>query len=502
MPKLTSRLELTAASVEDLVHVVDVSDTTSGTGGTSKKITLGNIAKGVGLDLRGVADVKLKGHHLTVKVIGHEYESIIPGTPWDAVDGGNGTVYMPKMGPLEKRVITHGNTGDKSGLVDGTWTVPVDGAAPLVIDDFTHILETSSYRYVVQPADTFMLHRIYYRLANTLAEIQAHTGVRVRFYYGNIQLSALEADETAGTGLYDAIKFIDVNKTPSELSAEGISIFTQRGELFFTLFENDYPEGQVMTGWIKTLDVDETFKIYTNQDETSPWRAIDKVTETHIALAPVSLMFPGVSITAPVADSVAQSLTPTLTVVKGTPRAGEQLDFSLLETRFQVFNKESQHSVLDKTVSGSTYTMAAGEKLSGATQYQVRATPITYDDIPLQRTGMLTFTTALETTININTSVTRNGVVLTLIAGDLIELNVGESLNSVGYNFHVSGQAIEFPPVAYDSGGFRFRDTLGAELNFMVYAVTGTTPNRTAQCFIEVTAKVIADAQLVLTEVA
>ena len=142
MPKLTSRLGLTAASVEDLVHVVDVSDTTSGTGGTSKKITLGNIAKGVGLDLRGVADVKLKGHHLTVKVLGHEYESIIPGTPWDAVDGGNGTVYMPKMGPLEKRVITHGNTGDKSGLVDGTWTVQrffiravsVDPVDPTIID--------------------------------------------------------------------------------------------------------------------------------------------------------------------------------------------------------------------------------------------------------------------------------------------------------------------------------------------------------------------------------
>lgn len=43
MPKLTDKTELTSLSDSDLAHVVDVSDTTSGASGTSKKITFTNI---------------------------------------------------------------------------------------------------------------------------------------------------------------------------------------------------------------------------------------------------------------------------------------------------------------------------------------------------------------------------------------------------------------------------------------------------------------------------
>jgi hypothetical protein len=43
MPKLTDQTELTSLADNDLAHVVDVSDTTSGANGTSKKITYTNI---------------------------------------------------------------------------------------------------------------------------------------------------------------------------------------------------------------------------------------------------------------------------------------------------------------------------------------------------------------------------------------------------------------------------------------------------------------------------
>lgn len=43
MPKLTDKTELTSLSDSDLAHVVDVSDTSSGASGTSKKITFTNI---------------------------------------------------------------------------------------------------------------------------------------------------------------------------------------------------------------------------------------------------------------------------------------------------------------------------------------------------------------------------------------------------------------------------------------------------------------------------
>ena len=43
MPKLTDQTALTSLADNDLAHVVDVSDTTSGAAGTSKKITYTNI---------------------------------------------------------------------------------------------------------------------------------------------------------------------------------------------------------------------------------------------------------------------------------------------------------------------------------------------------------------------------------------------------------------------------------------------------------------------------
>ena len=43
MPKITDKTALTAPALEDVIHVVDVSDTTSGAAGTSKKVTLQNI---------------------------------------------------------------------------------------------------------------------------------------------------------------------------------------------------------------------------------------------------------------------------------------------------------------------------------------------------------------------------------------------------------------------------------------------------------------------------
>ena len=448
----------------------------------------------------GAADIKIKGHHLSVKMKGHEYESILPGTPWHEDSGGNGTVYMPKMGPLQKRVISHGNAGEHSGLTD-TFMAPVDGAAPLVIDSFTNIVETDSIRYLSIPNVTYILYSVYYKLAMTLAELQAHPGVRLRGYYANIQKSDLETDEINETKLYDDVQFIDVERRPSQITASGASIFSNLGEILIgDIGEVDYPEGQVITFWITSLTKGANFKLYMNADATLPWRAVDIIEESHMALVPVSLVYPKVNITSPVANSVGQSLTPTFTVVKDSPIAGEQLDFTLQKTRFSVYNKETQNRLIDTTVSAATYDVPVDKKLSGSTQYQVEATPITHDDIPLQRTSRLTFTTTFEVSININTIVVRNGVTLNLAAGDLIELKIGESVNAVGYNFHVSGQTVEFPPAAYTSGSFRFKDILGTDLNFMVNAVTGTTPNRTATIYIEVNAQVVSDAQLVLTE--
>jgi len=636
MSKLSEYTELTDATkiANARMHVIDPSDTTMGPEGSSKSVAVSSLLPSAGLDLHGVGKIRLKGHHLAVQVAGHEYESILPGTPWTTA-GSNGTVYMPKMGPLEKRVVTHGNAGDKSGLVDGTWGVPADGAAPLVVQDFTHLLETSSYRYLAVPAVTYILQRIYYHLGMTLAEVQAHAGVRVRAYYGNIQLTALEADETAGTGLYDDIKFYDKLKTPADMDAEDLSIYTQRQELFINVDEADYPEGEAMTWWIKTIDPAETFKIYTNQDETLPWRAVDMITEEHIALTPTQLIFPAINVTAPADNSVGQSLTPTITSTKGatkeflfcrksadqtnfgantditfdlvsgtlantgssiTLKAGksyklsaycqianvsaaesarfswvdnanvklpdgvdaicyevttaghnssqpvsvarittavdtvvklrcvsvsgnvnmpaasffieidqsnpQKLDYDVAKSRVRLIRAETHMAVIDETVAGLSYTVPAEKKLSGATDYLLTVDHLNADHIPVQRSAVVHFKTAFNIEVAINTSVVRNGVTLNLAAGDLIELNVGESLNSVGYQFHVSGQSLVFPAAAYQSEGFRFRDTIGTELNFMVYSVTGTAPNRTAQCFIEVNAKVISDAKLVLAEVA
>ena len=636
MSKLSEYTELTDATkiANARMHVIDPSDTTMGPEGSSKSVAVSSLLPSAGLDLHGVGKIRLKGHHLAVQVAGHEYESILPGTPWTTA-GGNGTVYMPKMGPLEKRVVTHGNAGDKSGLIDGTWGVPVDGAAPLVVQDFTHLLETSSYRYLAVPAVTYILQRIYYHLGMTLAEVQAHAGVRVRAYYGNIQLTALEADETAGTGLYDDIKFYDKLKTPADMDAEDLSIYTQRQELFINVDEADYPEGEAMTWWIKTIDPAETFKIYTNQDETLPWRAIDVITEEHIALTPTQLIFPAINVTAPADNSVGQSLTPTITSAKGetqgylvclkttgqaglgansditfdsmsgnlgftspyvTLKAGvtyrlsagigatftdvaadinykfvnssnvalpnsgaghlvsvgnangyafegtalaiytpavdtqvklrctfisggtftarsdgtwmsieevtsKKLDYDIAKSRVRLIRAETHMAVIDETVDGLSYTVPTEKKLSGATDYLLTVDHLNSDHIPVQRSAVVHFKTAFNIEVAINTSVVRNGVTLNLAAGDLIELNVGESLNSVGYQFHVSNQSLVFPAAAYQSEGFRFRDTIGTELNFMVYSVTGIAPNRTAQCFIEVNAKVISDAKLVLAEV-
>ena len=599
----------------------------------AKLLALKNAQKGGVVDGKltmNAAEVGIKGHHLYTKLKGHEFASVYPATPYSLEYGTNGTSYHSKIGPLKKRVIMQGNATDKSGW-NTDFTVPTDGAAPVVVGSFTTVHETNSYRYLAQPIETLILQRVYFRTGNTLAEMQAHTGIRLRGFYANIQLADLEANPAT----YDNVKFADKSFTPADIDAETLALFTLNGELDFDFDDLDYPEGQVMTWWITSIVPTETFKIITNADNTLPWRALNMMTEHHEALVPTKLIFPAISITSPTAGQTAVSLTPTITSAKGltkdrllfkrltdlsnmavdqdiswdnvtgtlehtailaTLRAGveyriraglsggfsaangdmgykivkasdntqlpdavqgtclavthtantgsnsmalatytptvdtdiklrityltggpvairtsgsyfeieettpKKLDYTFAKQRTKIVKKESQETAIDETGSSMSYTVPANKKLSGATDYQVFVQHMDSNDIPLQKSSTISFTTMLDMTININTTVVRNGVTLNLASGDLIELNIGESLNAVGYNFHVSGKATEFPPAAYTSGSFRFQDTLGNSLNFQVASVTGTAPNRMAKCYIEVNAQVVSSAQIKLVE--
>jgi len=136
---------------------------------------------------------------------------------------------------------------------------------------------------------------------------------------------------------------------------------------------------------------------------------------------------------------------------------------------------------------------SAATALTGSTKYKSYAQHKTSSGIWLPWVEGPSFTTLFNLTVNVSTSHEVAGVTSSLVAGDLIRVSVGETVNSTGYNFHVSGQSVEFPPTAYDSGEFRFKDSTGADLLFRINSVSGTSPNRTAVCDIETNAQVLSN---------
>jgi hypothetical protein len=70
-----------------------------------------------------------------------------------------------------------------------------------------------------------------------------------------------------------------------------------------------------------------------------------------------------------------------------------------------------------------------------------------------------------------------------------ILLKIGESSGASGYNFHIEGKSANFPSSKNQGGDLRFTASDGTTLlDFWVEKVTGTSPNRVAYVWVEVSA--------------
>lgn len=78
-----------------------------------------------------------------------------------------------------------------------------------------------------------------------------------------------------------------------------------------------------------------------------------------------------------------------------------------------------------------------------------------------------------------------------------VKLAVGESSGAEGADFNLEGHASIFPSNKNDSGDLRFTASDGTTLlDFWVESVTGTTPNRIATVWIEVTNDLTTDTTI------
>jgi len=400
--------------------------------------------------------LRMTGHHLSSQAPGATFWTTYAGTPVSD-SGSNGTVYMPVISAKEMRVVTHGVAGDD----------------PEVEGDFTHEWGGTDYDYNTVPNQGYMASALYYKTGS----IAATQPVTFTIHRGH--------DDT-GPLVYS--------------QAYPASKFPANSEVKIDLPILDYSEGAEFHGMLMSTA---NFSLITNADFSQPWRAVDRQKEEHVALLPADLVFPTIVQSSPAAGAVGVSLTPTMSAAKGTYVATKTLDYDVSKTEVQIRRASDQVIVSDRSLDGAV-DVPTLINLAGVTQHHWRARHEINKDgrvIPLPWGSWQTFKTTFFVNINIRTTVTRNSIVLNLAAGDLIELNVGESVNASGFQFHLSGEAIEFPPAAYDSGGLRFRDDLGTELNFMVYSLTGSAPNRTAKCLIEMNARTISTAKVVLVEV-
>jgi len=70
-----------------------------------------------------------------------------------------------------------------------------------------------------------------------------------------------------------------------------------------------------------------------------------------------------------------------------------------------------------------------------------------------------------------------------------VPLNVGESSGATGYDFHLNGHSASFPSDKNQGGDLRFTSSDGSTLlDFWVESVSGTSPNRVAKIWVEVSA--------------
>ncbi|MHB8124654.1 MAG: hypothetical protein ACYDEJ_03255 [Desulfitobacteriaceae bacterium] len=403
-------------------------------------------------------EIGMFGHHLYSLAPGNAFKTVYAGTPVND-DGSNGTVYMPNIGARSWKVA-HGNTGDDPevvGVFGTTWT----GA---------------NFDWNFIPIHGAMCHGMRFKTGSTAA------GAPVVFtlHRGHDMTGPLVITKTYPASTFPVNSTIDLDF--------GLAI--------------DCAESAEYHG---ILDSATNFSLITNADNSLPWRAVDRQLEEHLALLHAELVFPAIQQTSPAADATAVVLAPTMTGAKGAYVANKSLDYDIVKTQVQIKRDADQITVSDRTLDGDV-SIPTIVSLAGASPHHWRIRHwITKDTklVPLPWSGWRKFTTTLVVTVNINGSTTRNGQTLNLASGDLVELIVAESVNSaLPYNFHLSGQTVAFPPAAYDSGGLRFRDSIGTDLNFMVYTVTGSSPNRKAQVFIEVNAQVISDKKIIVTEVA
>ena len=82
MAQLTSRTELTEPADNDLLHIIDTSDTTDGALGTSKKIQHSNLMKGIDADNVDIADAEA---HFTADNVEDALEELFETT--DGIHG-------------------------------------------------------------------------------------------------------------------------------------------------------------------------------------------------------------------------------------------------------------------------------------------------------------------------------------------------------------------------------------------------------------------------------
>lgn len=158
-------------------------------------------------------------------------------------------------------------------------------------------------------------------------------------------------------------------------------------------------------------------------------------------------------------------------------------------TEVKVKEAATQKTVYQDVANGLSGTVTEDKKLKGSTLYNAYARHKTSSGLLLPWSQSVSFKTLMDLTISVLSGIT---------AGELVEIDIGESATATGYDFHLSGLSDKFPSVAFDSGEFRFKDSASVDLLFKVQSVTGTTPNRVAKCYVETNTQVIADSKIKL----
>lgn len=352
------------------------------------------------------------------------------------------------------------------------------GAFPENYGDFTNEFVGTSYEYTVVPLSNYVLQRIYYRLGDTLT-LTATDSIRVRAYRANNA-----TDETK--------KFLDRTISPSSAPYT----IAPNAEIYVEVDDVTYLDGEEVHWKIELISTDpmHEFSLRTNNGSSQPWRAVDRVPLTIYPMVHANMIYSLPTVTSPTNGATLVSRTPTVVTAKGaiTSDGGfaTKLAYTHTGTKIKFVNLSNQTYTTE--VSGTGLSITQPTNLNGSTQYRVQYAHKTQDNLWTPWLNGPTFTTMLTRDITVTTT--------GMVSGDAVQIRIGESAFSTGFDFHVSGVASTFPPAAYNSGSFQFRDSASVALNFAVTSLTGVAPSRTATIAVEVNATVIGNGIIVLSE--